>query len=388
MAHLPATLIRSATVEQPFDGRRYVACRPSLVHQFRIDFSLEVVLMKTAFNFQLCALALAIFLPVVAVADPIPGRDILKFSQLPMLNTPIPNPNNPTGVEFFHGHDELSTAYSVRNDLGIISGYQGRFMADDFADKSSSPVVHVKWWGSYLNRPTFLPDPTVKRFLVSFERDIPQSAANPFSRPGAPILNQIVSLDTDGVLTPGSGTFTEKLAFPTSVDGPIFEYNAELHLGKEFRQEPNQVYWLKVVALVERIENLPNDAQLQWGWHNRDYTIVDPLASTPPAVVPGEHIDGVIPVAGAGIPIWHFQDDAVDGFVNVVLNTANPIMPIVQQDVRGPNNYLPPFDGPSLIGTRSKDLAFQLFTVPEPASAMLILLGLAAAWARVIRRPM
>jgi hypothetical protein len=74
-----------------------------------------------------------------------------------------------------------------------------------------------------------------------------------------------------------------------------------------------------------------------------------------------------------------------------VLFTDNPmsrIMPIVQQDVRGPNNYLPPFDGPSLIGTRSKDLAFQLYTVPEPASAMLILLGLAAAWIRVIRRRM
>src|SRR5262245_59271911 len=148
---------------------------------------LEEVLMKTAFNILLCTLALAIFLPLVAIADPIPGRDILKFSQLPMLNTPIPNPNNPTGVEFFHGHDELSTAYSVRNDLGTITGYQGRFMADDFADKFSSPVVHVKWWGSYLNRPTFLPDPTVRRFLVSFERDIPADPSNPnsFSRPGA-----------------------------------------------------------------------------------------------------------------------------------------------------------------------------------------------------------
>jgi hypothetical protein len=105
-------------------------------------------------------------------------------------------------------------------------------------------------------------------------------------------------------------------------------------------------------------------------------------------VVPGEHVDGLIPVAGAGIPIWHFQDDAVDGSVNVLF-TDNPmsrIMPIVQQDVRGPNNYRPPYDGPSLIGTFSKDLAFQLYTVPEPASAMLILLGLAAAWIRVTRR--
>ena len=65
----------------------------------------------------------------------------------------------------------------------------------------------------------------------------------------------------DGVLTPGSGSFTERLYHPVSVDGPIFEYNAELHLGKEFRQEPNQVYWLKIVALVDQNPNLPIDLQ-------------------------------------------------------------------------------------------------------------------------------
>jgi hypothetical protein len=348
--------------------------------------------MNTNLLVRLCALALAFALPAIAAADPIVGRDVLKFSQLPMLNTPIPSPNNPTGVEFFHGHDELSTAYSVRPATGgEIIGYQGRFMADDFADKFSTPVVHVKFWGSYLNRPTFLPDPSVKRFLISFERDVPVGPNNPFSRPGEPLLNQIVTLDDDGKLTPGSGTFTEKLAFPTSVDGPIFEYNAELHLGKEFRQKANEVYWLKIVALVERFENLPNDQQLQWGWHNRDYTLLDPLASSPPAVVPGEHIDGLLPVGGAGIPIWHFQDDAVDGFVNVAF-TDNPmsrIMPNVSQDVRGPNNYLPPWDGPSIIGTFSKDLAFQLYTaIPEPASITLILLGLAVGWMRAPRRRM
>jgi hypothetical protein len=242
---------------------------------------LEEDLMNANSCVRWIALLLILALPTFAAADPLPGQ-VLKFAQEPMLNTPIPTPGTPTGVEFFHGHDELSTAYSYRPAAGgDIIGYQGRFMADDFADKFSTPVVHVQWWGSYLNRPTFLPDPTVKQFLISFERDIPADPNNPnsFSRPGEPILNQIVRLDDDGVLTPGSGTFTEKEVWPTSVDGPIYAYNAELHLGKEFPQKPNEVYWLKIVALVDRFENLPNDQQLQWGWHNRDYTIFDPLAS-------------------------------------------------------------------------------------------------------------
>ena len=30
--------------------------------------------------------------------------------------------------------------------------YQGSFMADDFSDTVSRPVVHVTWWGSYHRR--------------------------------------------------------------------------------------------------------------------------------------------------------------------------------------------------------------------------------------------
>jgi hypothetical protein len=329
--------------------------------------------MNAKFIVLVFTVALALFV-TRTFADPLPG-EVLKFSQLPMINTTIPSDG---AIQVFHGHDERSTAYSVRNDAGNIIGYSGDFMADDFADKFSKPVVHVKWWGSYLNRPTSVPDPTVKRFLVSFESDVPApSSGGGFSHPGAPLLNQIVSLDGDGVLTPGSGTFTERLIpGSTSTDGPIYEYNAELNLGKSFPQKENTVYWLKIVALVETQPNTPVDQRVAWGWHNRDYTIPDPLASTMPAVSPGEHIDGLLPAPLAPIPVWHFQDDAVDGHVNIVLNPQNPIMPIVTQDVRGPQHYLPPFDGPSLIGQFSKDLAFQLYRVPEPASAILLVFGL------------
>jgi hypothetical protein len=313
------------------------------------------------------------------LADPLPGRDILKFSQQPMDNTPIVNPNGVT--QRFWGHDELSTAYSTVGATGPTP-YRGVFMADDFADKFSTPVVHVKWWGSYLQDFVSTSFP-INKFLISFESDVPASPNNPFSHPGLPLLNQIV---TRGPLLPGSGTFTEN---PISGGGPpldetLYEYNAELHLGKEFFQKPDTVYWLKIVALVDLPPGIiidpiqPPTFVPRWGWHNRDYTLSDPLASTAPAVVPGEHIDGFLGPVPGGTPIWHFQDDAVTGrvVVNHLSTPTGNVTPIVEQTAFQPTRYLPLADGPVGIGEFSKDLAFELYTVPEPATCALIAIGL------------
>ena len=136
-------------------------------------------------------------------ADPLPGRDLLKFTQKPMIATPIPD-NNGT-VSTYQGHDELSTAYGFVPQPGAVPPiYQGKFMADDFADNLTSPVVHVKWWGSYKNDVINTQMP-VNKFLISFESDVPQGPNNPFSYPGSPLLNQVV---TRGALSPGSGTFS------------------------------------------------------------------------------------------------------------------------------------------------------------------------------------
>ena len=112
----------------------------------------------------LCALFAA-----SASADPIVGRDLLKFSQKPMDGTPITEPQRdgptilgPRRAE--HGVQQLAPAGPTP--------YRGTFMADDFADKFNSPVVHVKWWGSYLNnfcRRIF----RSTSFLISFESDVP-----------------------------------------------------------------------------------------------------------------------------------------------------------------------------------------------------------------------
>jgi hypothetical protein len=345
--------------------------------------------MNTLLKTLVSALAVVASLTATqAIADPLSGRDILKFSQQPMDGTTITSPNGTT--ERFWGHDELSTAYSTVGATGPTP-YRGTFMADDFADKFNSPVVHVKWWGSYLNNfvsPSF----PVDKFLISFESDVPAGPNNPFSHPGQPLLNQIVRR---GPLSPGSGTFTEK---PISGGGPplgetLYEYNAELHLGKEFFQKADTVYWLKIVALVDLPPGIiidpsqPPSFVPRWGWHNRDYTAMNSLASTAPAVVPGEHIDGFLGPVPGGTPVWHFQDDAVTGRV-VVDHLSTPmggIMPVIDQAGFQPTRYLGLADGPPGIGEFSKDLAFELYTVPEPATCALSMAGLAGVIASLRR---
>jgi hypothetical protein len=327
-------------------------------------------------------LATAVLITCLAadsIADPLPGRDLLKFSQKPMINTPVIDVNGVPNT--YNGHDELSTAYG-----GVIAPlYDGRFMADDFADKLSSPVVHVKWWGSYLN---FNPQMPVNKFLISFESDAPQTAANQFSHPDKPLLNQVVVRNP---LSPGSGTFTEKqLPGTTSIDGPIFEYNAELHLGKDFPEMKDTVYWLKIVAMVDDIPGVTFDHYnpqnspfpvTQWGWHNRDYTVQDTYASTGLSSPPGgELIAGLV---GGGQPVWHFQDDAIRGDVRITPSaTGGFLMPNVDQPFANmvPQKYLDGIDGPAgpipghNIGSFSKDLAFELYTIsiPEPGTFLLL----------------
>jgi hypothetical protein len=340
--------------------------------------------MKPHFNrfvaFVACTIPAASFAGR-ALADPLPN-ETLKFGQQPMVNTAI------TGQIYF-GHDELSTAYGVGTAANPPTSYSGTFMADDFADKFSTPVVHVSWWGSYINdNVAAAPQPHVQRFLIAFESDVPSSPGNP-SHPGQVLSSDIVTL---GALAPSSGTFTESLVRgPDPVIGEaLYKYNAELHLGKEFQEQPDTVYWLKITALVDTPQALPQPVPpgtTQWGWHNRDYTINDPLASTSPAVSPGEFQDGVVP--GTNIPIWHFQDDAVQGNLQFVPGAPSPI----SQSNMGPTNYLfinsagvGPIDGPPGIEQHSKDLAFGLYTVPEPTAGALLLCASLGCGVRRSRR--
>jgi hypothetical protein len=320
---------------------------------------------------RLASLAVCVAcLASTSFADPLPGRDLLKFSQRPMDQTAVVG-------QIYWGHDELSTAYAPIG-APAPTAYRGRFTADDFADTLSTPVVHVKWWGSYLNGSDQFGH--ASKFLIAFESDVPNPNPLGFSYPDpqGPIHSQIVTL---GALLPQSGTFTEKFVSPggTPLNEALYEYNAELAI--PFPQKKDTVHWLKIVALVDHAPTInpldPNAPVTRWGWHNRDYTQQNPNAS--PAVSPGENQQGT---AASG-PIWHFQDDAVSGEVNVntFINTAGleQVASVVQfLPTFVPQDYINNADGPQGISNFSQDQAFELFTVqvPEPATCMLMIAGL------------
>ena len=324
-------------------------------------------------NFVLAAMFCTSLFAARLQADPLSG-ETLKFIQMPLnggLPVPVALPSGAVSgaAAPFPGHDEASTAYMSATGG---PGFNGQFMADDFADKLNTPVVHVQWWGSYLNQSLSASGPA-KEFLISFESDVPATPASNFSHPGSPILNQMV---TAGALAPGSGTFTETAvpAPASSPDGTLYQYNAELLF--PFREQAGTVYWLKIVALDSNHVASTQPGALQWGWHNRDWGLMDNLAAGPPVPTPGEFNEAP---AGFG-PVWHFQDDAVSGSVSILLTPSGPT---VSQSGYTPMHYLTPFDGPSTINDLSKDLAFALYTVPEPSTFVLLGIGaVALLWTR------
>lgn len=363
--------------------------------------------MKTSvkhFLFLLAMIGSSGVLTDGAKGDPLPGRDLLKFSQEPMIATQIQNTTGQTNTYF--GHDELSTAYGYGTSGQLGTDYQGRFMADDFADKFTRPVVHLSWWGSYMdnNNAAVPPQAPVQRFLVAFEQDLPVGHPNnpyPYSIPG-PVLQWDVLTLTTGPLTPGSGQFTEKLVPRPPGDPlnePLYQYNGELHFNRNFPEQADTVYWLKITALVDLPAGTPVPPPpainaTKWGWHNRDYTIPNLLASTAPAVVPGESQVGTVDTA----PVYHFQDDSVQGNLRFQPFNTNPNLRVFQEvgSFRDQNYVsfnsagIGPLDGPAStpgtvgIDAFSKDLAFRLYAtqiIPEPAACMLLGIGLAGVFA-------
>ncbi|TWU20803.1 PEP-CTERM sorting domain-containing protein [Bythopirellula polymerisocia] len=336
-------------------------------------------------GFLLTLCTVAALLNTVAQADPLPGQ-LLKFQQNPMIGTQVGVRADGT-PDIYNGHDELSTAWlnsPVPPNPGGPLLYRGVSMADDFADNFNSPVVHISWWGSYLNN-FQNPNQPVKKFLIAFEDDVPagQPGPNgtvlPYSRPGNVLSSQIV--DLAAALSPGSGTYTEKqVTFGLPED--TYKYNAEL--AKPFPEKQDAIYWLKIVALIDA-PNLATAPNTQWGWHNRDYTVQNLLAS--PNVAPGEQ--DMQPIVDPNYPtkVWHFQDDAVESNVQIEINDPTmPNMPtLVLQNNFIDTHYADGLDGPGPIagtnfggiGRFSKDLAFELYTVvPEPSTCLLMLVSL------------
>jgi len=90
----------------------------------------------------------------------------LRTDRKPFQQLPLDGIFNGENEDYF-GHDELSTAWSAYTydvpDQPMLIGYQGCYMADDFADLVDTPVIQIKWWGSYLENYN---DPGVTQFMI------------------------------------------------------------------------------------------------------------------------------------------------------------------------------------------------------------------------------
>jgi len=304
------------------------------------------MIQKTRPSRQIVIATVTILAPLsvasFASGQALPGQTP-KFEQLPLGDLQT----NPASQ--FPGHDELSTA-----TLTTSQTFTGTFAADDFSDNVSSPIVDVEWWGSYLNS-TAGGSNQVQDFLISFESNVPATSASGFSQPGQSLSAQIVTVVP--TVVPGGFTQTAVPSVP-GPDGPLYQYDAELT--NPFPEQAGQVYWLKIVALTD--PNLP----LQWGWHNRDYTIPDPYAAPP-----GDTLLGTNDI---GQPVYHYVDDAVTGDVTFIPRLPPP-QDLIETNM-SPLLYStnPSIDGFGATGVvpPSEDLAFELYYVPEPTSLPIL----------------
>jgi hypothetical protein len=297
-------------------------------------------------------------------AGPLPGESEL-FGRPPVYDT-------------FFGQtvqNVLSTANaSARDGQGNPTAWQGTFAADDFALSSTSlflpadpgPVVHVSWFGNYVDGYHGLTNQGVQNFMISFESDVFDSHLG-IHRPGQPLVSQIVSKVATGLFTPllrDSGTFGEAKYEPFGPSNPLFYYpetyvyDAELKLGDDFLPQKNTRYWLKIVALVD----FTIDGAIKWGWRNRDFDQV----ST------DDILDGY-PGFYFAQPFYHFGSAATAGDVAIVTGTSSTDLSVQQ------SGYVPLGIYPNLQDFYAEDLGFTLYSrpvrVPEPSSAILISVG-------------
>jgi hypothetical protein len=332
-----------------------------------------------------------------ASADPLPG-ETLKFYQSPLNGGPpgvYPVQAVPQAVDQpapFLGQDIESTATTT--DPNDPQTYTGKMAADDFLDTNPNPIAHVTFWGSYLEGT----DPGtagtgVQKFRITLYQDIP-AVGTPGttnyipSQPGTPIVSQTVNL-VNGPLASSSATFT---ATPVAANGPgalpggesgLYEYNAELNWDPN-STTPNPktfpdadvnntsvadpIEWISIVALVPPISPTNDTPSLDWGWHDRDYGISDPLAA------PG--FDTQLNPTPPPID-WHGGDDAVYGGFSFTSGSGG----LPSSGPYNPLNYSTEYDGTNT----SMDMAFALYTVPtvpEPASLGLLAMAIPALLVR------
>jgi hypothetical protein len=306
-----------------------------------------------------------------AAAQPDPGPNqhvmkgkILKYSQ-------------PIGHLTDLGTDMHSWGEDIPSDVDWHSIMQSPtippnwVIADDFQDPFNTPVATVRWWGSYVgptfnNLPGAPPMPifgpgSEDGYVISFFKDIPADptgVGSPFSHPGELLGTYVLPLEK---------VWIEETPYIGWDQHRIFEYKANLmdgHLDHAisgisdqmgFHQRPHEIYWISIVAEVGHKPVLVTDAAGNPHW---EVQLTGKTAMPTPENPEGHYW-------GWHTSPKHFNDIATMGHL---------FMPGNQWEYIGWNPIQPRHD--------LHDMAFELYTVPEPASVVLIGLALVAVGCR------
>jgi len=172
---------------------------------------------------------------------------------------------------------ELPVKWSQPPDMQIgrdhLSIHCTPIVADDFISEDESPVVAVRWWGSYLGYDGY-PPPDYQPpggfsvpFHISFYTDVPFGAdpKTPWSHPGELLLEQVV--------------YAQEEEFAV-VDDPEFVFMYNAYLKTPFYQgryhEPTgkpTIFWIAIDRLDRK----------DWGWHEATTLNIDDAVTGPHA---------------------------------------------------------------------------------------------------------
>jgi hypothetical protein len=219
----------------------------------------------------------------------------------------------------------LTQAYGFPIESNITSD-RNVVAADDWLCTNGLPITDIHWWGSYLNLEDGAGLPAIDGFGISIHADISGAAAA--SHPGQLLESYFFSFSQANQTFYGAD----------QTGNDVYQYY--VNLPDAFTQTQGTVYWLDIEAIAANIEGPV------WGWHTA--TLTDP-------------------------GLAHNIDDAVQMFD---YNRATG-----QYD---PNFQEQIFQLPS-GGSVSLDLAFELTTIPEPATIIMIG-GALAGLATIIRK--
>ena len=150
-----------------------------------------------------------------------------------------------------------STTYQIANEV-----------ADDWRCPDGSPIIEVRWWGSFLGWQTVeetptAPPPMPDYFLLSMHRNSPAGDQYPYSSPQFQPIQTVVVPASDVVVSyyganPEISTWDGAILW-----GYEHEYEFRYTLQQPWEQTQGEIYWIDIVGLYPAGNDPPQHIRLE-----------------------------------------------------------------------------------------------------------------------------